>query len=135
MFIIGQKIIVTDEKLPGNIYEIGLLTKEDAKNRNMKFMTDKVLTDAEIKSKLQKITNCYVETIKRVTKYKRTKEPVPDDYGVVLTGRYSFQGGKKISDSLFFPDVLKQYVELGTLEDELKDFFGTDFEILVYSPR
>ncbi len=134
----GYRITVINEKIEGNLYEIGLLSKEDAKNYSFKFISNVVLTDNEIKTKLETITDCWVESIKRVTKYKRVKEVTPDVSGVVLMGRYDLNGQKVRTDSLFLPLVKKQYVEMGTLESELNDFFSPTiggFEIKVYSPR
>ncbi len=134
----GYRITVINEKIQGNLYEIGLLSKTDSKNYSFKFISDVVLTDNEIKTKLETITDCWVESIKRVTKYKRVKEKVPDVSGVVLMGRYDLNGQKVRTDSLFLPLVKKEYVEWGTLETELNDFFSPingGFEIKVYSPR
>lgn len=131
----ANRVIVTSEKLTGNYYEIGFLTKEDNKNYQFKFISNKVLTDREIKTKLETITDCYVESIKRVTKYKRIRQNIASDRGVSLVGRYTLNGEKVRTDTLFLPLVPKNYVEMGTLENQLKEFFGSDFEINVYSPR
>ncbi|UUV17729.1 hypothetical protein NRK67_02505 [Fusobacteria bacterium ZRK30] len=126
--------IVTSDKIEGIIYEIGLLTKEDSRNYNIKFLTNQILTDLDIKTKLETITGCYVESIKRVTKYKRIKtqsNTVPK--GIKITGRYILNGLQVRTDSLFFPLVLKAYQEPQQLENQLKEFFGNDFQVVAYT--
>lgn len=131
----ATNIKVTSEKLKGYYYEIGLLTKEDSKNYQFKFITNKVLDEDKIKIKLEKITNCYVESVKRVIKYKRIRQQKDVERGVALTARYTLNNVKVRTDSLFLPFVRKQYINMLLLENEMKDFFGEDFELTVFSPR
>lgn len=128
-----MSVIVTNEKIEGYFFEIGLLTKEDSKNYNIKFLTNKILSDKDIKNKLETITGCYVESIKRVTKYKRIKEVSVREKGIKFTGRYLLNGLQVRTDSLFLPLVLKAYQEPKDLENQLKEIFGNSFSIVAYT--
>ncbi len=131
------KVQVLNEVLPSYHYEVGLLTKTDNKNYQFKFIVENKLSDILIKETIEEVSDCWVESIKRVTKYKRkyhVESPVGN--GLMLTGEYKINGVYVKTNSLYLPDVRYQHIRsLENLEKELKKLFGVEFKIVAFSPR
>lgn len=131
------KVEILNQRLPHYYYEIGLLTKTDNKNSQLKFIIDKKLVDSEIKEIIEKISNVWVESIKIVTKYKRKyHDEAPQGNGAVITAEYKIDGSKVKTNSLYLPDLRSGYAKnYKNIQKELKILFGAEFEIVSFMPR
>jgi len=119
-----SSLVIYDDDEPYYHYEVGLIPIGGNKIYTAKFITEKTLTDRDINNVFHEMTNCKVESIKRVQKRKRKKLIDSSPSNVSCSFRYALGGINVTSDRIFIPQVKKQYLNDSSIESFYKQLIG-----------